>query len=128
MDSHTLLWWISNPENLGVRAKQQIKIAQKTNSILISAVSVWEISLLEQKKRIALEGGAEQWFHDVTSLPEITVQPLDFTIVRTSMKLANYPYADPVDRFILATAQLLGIPLVTKDARMHGYEPVETIW
>ena len=127
LDTHALLWWISNPNKLGAAAKKQVQVHSESNELVISSISIWEISLLEQKNRIALEGGAEQWFRKVTSLPEIIIQPLDFAIARLSATLP-YPYGDPADRFILATAQSLAIPLITKDKRLHRYTPVETIW
>ena len=128
LDTHALLWWISNPEKLGAAARKYISVESKIDGLMTSAISVWEITLLVQKNRIALEGGAEKWFRDVTSLPELTVQPIDFAIARQAATLSNYQYGDPADRFILATAQSLAIPLVTKDKRMHSYAPVETIW
>jgi PIN domain nuclease of toxin-antitoxin system len=36
--------------------------------------------------------------------------------------------ADPWDRFIVATAKVLGIALVTKDAAIRDSKLVPTIW
>jgi len=35
---------------------------------------------------------------------------------------------DPADRVIVATAEVLGASLVTKDPRLHRYRPVKSIW
>jgi PIN domain nuclease of toxin-antitoxin system len=42
--------------------------------------------------------------------------------------LAGDLHRDPADRIIIATAMVLGLPLVTKDERMPDYPKVKTIW
>lgn len=128
LDTHTVFWWIQNSSDLSRRAEALIAEEKERNDLVVSAISIWEILLLEKKKRLTFSRGGESWVERLAAMKEISIQPIDFAIARQSMTLADYEYGDPADRFILATAQSLAIPLITKDERMHDYKPVETIW
>jgi PIN domain nuclease of toxin-antitoxin system len=41
LDTHTLLWWLADDDQLGSRAREVV--ADPANDILISMVSLWEI-------------------------------------------------------------------------------------
>ncbi len=43
LDSHTLLWWMSDPEKINPAARSEI--ANPRNEVFVSAVSIWEIGL-----------------------------------------------------------------------------------
>jgi len=45
LDTHALLWWLSEPEKL---SKQQFDIiSSKDSQILVSAASIWEVRIKE---------------------------------------------------------------------------------
>ena len=52
---------------------------------------------------------------------------VDNDVARRSVQLPDL-HGDPADRLILATAQQLGCPLVSKDSRLRDYPDVEIIW
>ena len=52
LDTHTWIWFISNPEYLSNRAEKAVNAAVKDKSILISSISAWELALLVQKKEV----------------------------------------------------------------------------
>lgn len=41
LDTHTLLWWLSDDQQLGSRARELI--ADPANDVLISVVSLWDV-------------------------------------------------------------------------------------
>ena len=43
LDTHTVLWWLTDPEKLRRDAFQSIESEQ--NEVFVSAVSVWEIAV-----------------------------------------------------------------------------------
>ncbi len=45
LDTHTWLWWVSNPENLSLPARKIIDSTVENDEILISSISAWAISL-----------------------------------------------------------------------------------
>ena len=52
---------------------------------------------------------------------------LDPTIVVESTQLPGNFHRDPADQLIVATARVLGCPLLTVDDRLRKYEHVETL-
>ncbi|MGI4752371.1 MAG: hypothetical protein ACRYE8_01415 [Janthinobacterium lividum] len=49
LDTHVLLWAISEPNKLSTTVKQYIDVAQQNKLLLLSSISLWEIAMLEQK-------------------------------------------------------------------------------
>jgi len=47
---------------------------------------------------------------------------------RTHLSIPRGALGDPWDRFILATARALELPLVTRDGRIQKTKLVETVW
>ena len=47
LDTHVLVWWVNGSELLSLNAKKAIKSTlRKDSEILISTISVWELSML----------------------------------------------------------------------------------
>ncbi len=40
----------------------------------------------------------------------------------------EWEHRDPADRTIVATALILGLPLLTKDDAIRSYDGIESIW
>ena len=128
LDTHAWIWWISNPEKLGVAASSAIEEAMQENSIFLSSVSTWEIALLVAKGKLALTINVRDWVRKTESLPFIRFMPVDNTIALRSVDLPGAFHADPADRIIVATALSTGLPLVTKDEKILAYKPVKSLW
>jgi len=112
LDTHALLWFERGDPKLGPKAHQIILEGLQAGEIAISALSVWEIGMLVQKRRIRLGRELTSWrqvFRD-RGLIEI---PASGDIADRAARLPNM-HGDPADRIITATAQTLG-RLVTAD-------------
>lgn len=128
LDTHTLIWWVSDPPRLSARAKREISNAISGGGIAISAISVWEIALLVKAERIQLKQDVHAWIGKVLSLPVLTVVPVDADIAETSVFLSGFPSKDPADRIIIATAIREGATLVTSDKKILLYPHVQSAW
>ena len=128
LDTHAWLWWISNPEKLGLAAASAIEQAMSENGILLSSISTWEIALLVAKGRLALSIDVRDWVRKTESLPFVRFMPVDNTVALRSVALPGEFHADPADRIIVATALSTGLPLVTKDEKIRACSFVQTIW
>ena len=62
------------------------------------------------------------------ALPFFEFVPFDNRIALRSNRLPGELHEDPADRAIIATALMLGAPLVSKDRKIRDYPHVETIW
>lgn len=128
LDTHVLVWWISDPEKLSPKAQQLINTEKENGMLLISSISVWEIYMLISKKKLALSIDTDRWLETIESLPFIAFVPVDNTIAANSVSLPGELHADPADRIIIATARSKGIPLVTCDQKIRNYAHVESVW
>ena len=96
----------------------------RNNKLWLSPVSTWEALLLNAKGRIRLRGDLSQWLARATA--HFREAPLTHEIVLAAHRLP-LPHRDPADRFLAATAQALGLTLVTADDRLLGLGEIKTL-
>lgn len=129
VDTHALVWWVSDPKRIPTKARRALDAAVKAReSVAVSSISVWEIAMLVARKRLEFTIDAESWITAVEALPFFTFIPLDNRIAVRSVELDGFPNRDPADRIIVATALGLGATVVTADSRLRGYKALATIW
>jgi PIN domain nuclease of toxin-antitoxin system len=118
LDTHVLLWLVSGDAGLGGHTSRAIEATSHSRSVLVSAITPWEIGLLASKKKIELHQDALGWIRAVLMKPGIELAPLEPEITVTSTCLPFEMHADPVDRILVATARHLGATLVTADKKL----------
>lgn len=79
----------------------------------ISAIVLWEITKLAQMGRILVDLDSPE-FNEIRQT--VQIWPIDFAVCRAIHSLDFR--ADPADEIIAATSIALGIPLLTRDARI----------
>ena len=128
LDTHTWIWFISNPELLSKRAEMAADSAMNAKEIFISSISAWEIALLVEKGRLKLTMDVTDWISQSERLPFFRFIPVDNSIALKAVNLPQPLHSDPADRIIIATAKAIGAPLVTKDEKILKYPHVKSIW
>jgi PIN domain nuclease of toxin-antitoxin system len=128
LDTHAWVWWISSPEELSRKAMQAIDAAANHSAIYVSAISVWEVSLLILHRRIQLTMDIADWIARCEALPFLTFVPVDNLIALKANRLTDYANKDPADRMIIATAILLGGTVITKDRKILNYSHAPSKW
>lgn len=121
LDTHIWIWLLQSPEHLGARTHQEL--ANKANELWVSPVSTWEALLLHRKNRVELSPYFLTWLRQST--PGFQQAPFTHEIVLAAEQLNLH--ADPADRFLAATAQVLGLTLVTADRRLLGLGNIQTL-
>ncbi|MDQ3761529.1 MAG: type II toxin-antitoxin system VapC family toxin [Actinomycetota bacterium] len=133
VDTHALLWWQAQPgqarpDRISTTAWERITAA---SCALVSPISCWEVAMLVGKERIRLDRPTAAWIRDVLATDGIGVAELTPRIAVAAAELVDF-HGDPADRFLYATARLLGVPLLSKDRLLHGYaeadRTVTVIW
>lgn len=79
--------------------------------------------MLEAKGKIQLQVQGEVWVTRATQ--DFKEAPLTHEIAQISRQLTLH--GDPADRFIAATAKVLGLTLVTSDARLLACPDIVTL-
>lgn len=128
LDTHTLIWWVTNDSSLSKKAKAAIERERAGGEIVVSAISAWEIAMLVERETLAFSMDVENWLATVQQIPGVRFAPIDVDISTKSVKLPGEFHKDPADRLIVATARKFGAPLVTKDIKIRAYAHVKTIW
>jgi PIN domain nuclease of toxin-antitoxin system len=99
-------------------------LRDRNNELWLSPVSTWEALLLNAKGRIRLHGDLAVWLAHATA--RLREAPLTHEIVLAAHQLP-LPHPDPADRFLAATAEVLGLTLVTADERLLGLGEIKTL-
>lgn len=129
LDTHVLVWWVSNPEKLSDKAQKLIEVeAKKGNEILVSSISVWEICMLIKKNRLKLTMDTDTWIGKIEQITFLQFIPVDNKIAEQSVNLHGTFHNDPADRMIIATALNYGAVLITSDRKILNYPYVQSIW
>jgi PIN domain nuclease of toxin-antitoxin system len=129
LDTHVLVWRVNGEtRRLALKARQALEQHAKRNELLISSVTVFEITTLERRGRLRFKISASEWLAQVRRLPEYRIEPLTDDIAERAGQFGDAFPGDPADRMIAATALLRGIPLVTHDENLRGIEYLKTIW
>ena len=121
LDTHIWIWLLQNPERLGPRTQQEL--SNKANELWVSPISSWEALMLHRKKRVELSADFLTWLKQST--PGFLQAPFTHEIVVAAEYLDLH--ADPADRFLAATAQVLDLTLVTADQRLLGIGNIRTM-
>jgi PIN domain nuclease of toxin-antitoxin system len=115
LDTHALLWWLSDDPQLGPVARAAI--AEPEQEVLVSVVSLWEARIKQSLGKLELPETfradiAEQGFRELAVLGEHTDE---------LVRLPNY-HRDPFDRLLIAQARGAGMTLVTADENIARYD------
>lgn len=129
LDTHAIHWNISEPHKLG-KVSGPALLRAKHNSLIISDVSLSELARHLFSGKIQVSGDAEIWLENA-ALGHV-VMPVSTRIAWLAASYAfSFEHRDPYDRHILATADVLGLPLITVDYKLTqaaGEVGVKTIW
>ena len=113
LDTHILIWARLCPEQLADAATEALQ--DEGNELWYSPISVWEILLLAEKKRLKINGDPYRWVE--RALDGLHEAPLNLHVAMESRRLL-LPHKDPGDRFIAATALVYDLVLVTADQKL----------
>ena len=132
LDTHALIWWVNGDlDRLSPAAKTAIDDAGADpleQGLLVSAISCWEVAMLVSRGRLALSISCERWLELLGSIPALKLLPLEPRVAVAATTLPEPFHADPADRFLVAQARELAIPLVSADSKIRTYPHVQTLW
>ena len=114
LDTHTVLWWLSDDPGLSDGARAAI--ADPENTIFLSVVVVWEIRIKQSLGKLELPADFRQAL-DREHFAELPVT------AEHAHALAELPpvHRDPFDRMLVAQARIERLTIVTRDSAMEEY-------
>lgn len=120
LDTHALVWWITDDRRLGRRARAAIG----EGDVLVSVVSLWEIEIKRglgridaDTKAILDEVSRTEGFHLLEVGPSHIASLVDLPPL----------HRDPFDRMLVAQALREDVALLSRDRGLRRY-PIEVVW
>ena len=123
LDSHALWWWF-DPERLSSAVLDLL--VDPTSRTLLSAASVWELSLKHHQGKLPELAAA---LADLPGLLQADgFQALPISLAH-GLRAGGYsqPHRDPFDRMLAAQAELERLVLLTADPQLSAF-PCQTFW
>ncbi len=123
IDTHALLWFFSNHDDLSEKARRAIE--NSSNDVFVSIASFWEISIKLSLSKIALDIPFELLFEEA--------EKLDISILNVKkehlicLKELPFIHRDPFDRMIACQSIVEDYTLVSIDKIFDKYK-IQRVW
>lgn len=125
-DTHPLLYHAAG-RGLGPKAAAIFKAAEARQAqIYVPMAVIWEVTLLARAGQINLRRTTRVFFTDLFTNP--AYQPFDLTTEQVFAADALRFNRDPFDALIVAAANDLRLPVLTRDAEIAASGAVATLW
>jgi PIN domain nuclease of toxin-antitoxin system len=120
LDTHVALWAIADDDRLSAKARRLID--DEENDIVVSAATVWEISIKHALARggpndMPISGEEALGYFKDAGFELLNISPTHAAAVEALPPL----HADPFDRILIAQALTTPLRLLTHDQRIVGY-------
>ena len=122
LDTHTLLWALSDESKLSERVRKMLPLADTWFSV----ASLWEILIKAKIGKIPLPRPAGPFLISKLAFNGVRLLPVTADHVLRIESLPDY-HRDPFDRMLIAQSLEERLPLVSAD-RVFARYPIEVIW
>jgi PIN domain nuclease of toxin-antitoxin system len=112
LDTHIWIWSINSPQRIGPRLRAAL--SRSKTELWLSPISVWETLVLAERGRIVLKPTPRQWIEEALRRTPAQQAELNNDVAIRSREVLP-THDDPADRFLVATALVYGLTLVTAD-------------
>lgn len=113
LDTHIWLWSLLEPKHLS--AKVTAELENPLNELWLSPISIWELLILVGDGRVSLGMDPEDWVQNALSMVALKEATINNAVV---LKTSQIDLTDLLDRFLVATAMVYDLTLVTSDERL----------
>jgi PIN domain nuclease of toxin-antitoxin system len=124
LDTHTLLWWLTNNPRLPARCAAWIE--DRANDVAISPVSAYEMRFKANKGLLPVGDALLADVPRIAAREGFTLLPLTWHHALAAGALP-LPHRDPFDRLLAAQAILDGYAVLSVDTALDGLG-VARIW
>ena len=96
-------------------------LADGKNELLWSAASTWELAIKAQLGKVRLQESVGAFVSRVMISQNLTALPIQQLHAAATAELPMH-HRDPLDRLLVAQADIEGVPLLTGDERLRAYD------
>ena len=119
LDTSALLYWTLQPDLLSKKARTLLEQSERVG-LGVSSISVWEIGLKVKQERLGLGIPFSNYVERLREVEGLSILDVSTEIWVRNLQL-EWKHRDPADRTIVATADLLQIPLITSDKEVRKF-------
>jgi len=112
LDTHVLLWWLSDDTRLHRRSRAAIS----AGTVIVSVASVWEIAIKQALGKLRLP---DTWIQHLR-LQDFSVMSIETDHAIMAGALPQL-HGDPFDRMLVAQASIESLTIVTADPQIRRY-------
>ena len=121
LDTHIWLWMLSGQiDRMHPATVALLEDAARSGHIRVSEISCWEVAWKVANGRLSLGMPVDEWLARATRAPGVTMVPLDRDVLVMAALLEGI-HGDPADRWIVATAKLRRMTLLTADRALLDF-------
>jgi PIN domain nuclease of toxin-antitoxin system len=128
LDTNILVWWLRNEPDMLTQAQLHVlaETERLREPVALSAISLWELAMMIDRKRLLVTNPLNQWLDELESHPLLTILPLTARIAAESVRLDGF-HRDLADPIIVASALQHGLTLLTADSRIRKWGKVKVL-
>ncbi|MFY9904998.1 MAG: type II toxin-antitoxin system VapC family toxin [Terriglobales bacterium] len=115
LDTHIWVWSALDRERLAARLTAALE--NPSNELWLSPISLWEVLTLGEKRKLALHPTPQEWIADTLDAFPMREAPITYQVALETARV-QLPHRDPADRFLVATARVFDLTLVTADEQL----------
>ena len=126
-DTHPLVWYATGKHRqLSPKVLRAFHAASSAEVLIYVPVFVlWEIAMLLKVGRIALQEPYGDWAEHLLAQSGFAMAAVDGRMLAEAY---YYPFPDPFDSVITATAKVMDLPLMTHDAEINASQLADIYW
>lgn len=125
LDTHALYWLVTAVESLSEEALLAIGENQAAGTLFVSPITAWELTIASRKPahRDPPNLGAKtpsKWFSEAVAATGAKIIPIRQRIAcEAAAVVVETGHKDPGDCYLIATARVKKVPIITRDAVMQ---------
>ena len=128
VDTHVLIWDALEPEKLSRSAVKALNHAEKTHTLALCDISLWEIALLLDRNRLKSPLSHQEFLETLLQTRPYQILAIRPDIAVRSMNLPAKINKDPADQIIVASAIIHNAGLISADENLQKHSSLTVIW
>ena len=127
-DSHAIVWYVQGSSRLAEGARSALVESEPSEGIVVSVATLVDFWYVTQTTQSIGADDVARLQARLDASANVDLHAIDVAVADAFTLIPRTVLTDPWDRFIVATAKALALPLVTRDGAIRESNLVETVW